>query len=346
MSHQTFCCAIRTASHCGIATTQRFSLVTLWTLFRGLTEYSTIPTLVPQTIQRWRREATCKGNKHRETWNRCQACTMADDDVSGFHWLDYVLFTLMLVVSLGIGIYAALSGGKQKTTRYENLSFSSKYRILSLWCTSAQAHAEFLPVWKGQQSCDIHRSGKSARKQVQSHSMTTRTRFEILSLSGVISQIKIALVWTNEIGIFQNPSFCSEYLVGDRRLSLLPVTASIFMSFISAILVLGNTAEMYLHGGQAFLQTIGASAAYFITAFIVVPILYPLKLTSKFEVSLFFPKTRQTSPDKAQHLMQTLKSPQNTRFALVVHNACTTHTRTHTPTHTHASHCKLELSGW
>ena len=42
---------------------------------------------------------------------------MAEDEVSGFHWLDYVLFAVMLVLSLGIGIYAAFSGGKQKTTR-------------------------------------------------------------------------------------------------------------------------------------------------------------------------------------------------------------------------------------
>ena len=42
---------------------------------------------------------------------------MAGDEVSGFHWLDYVLFAVMLIISLGIGVYAALSGGKQKTTR-------------------------------------------------------------------------------------------------------------------------------------------------------------------------------------------------------------------------------------
>ena len=49
---------------------------------------------------------------------------MAGDELSGFHWLDYVLFTVMLLVSLGIGIYAAVSGGKQKTTRYFDLKES------------------------------------------------------------------------------------------------------------------------------------------------------------------------------------------------------------------------------
>ena len=34
---------------------------------------------------------------------------MAEDEVSGFHWLDYVLFAVMLVLSLGIGVYAAVS---------------------------------------------------------------------------------------------------------------------------------------------------------------------------------------------------------------------------------------------
>ena len=33
-----------------------------------------------------------------------------------FHWLDYVVFVLTIVVSLGIGVYFALSGDRQKTT--------------------------------------------------------------------------------------------------------------------------------------------------------------------------------------------------------------------------------------
>ncbi|KAH3807557.1 hypothetical protein DPMN_135902 [Dreissena polymorpha] len=33
-----------------------------------------------------------------------------------FHWADYLIFFITIAVSLGIGIYYALSGGKQRTT--------------------------------------------------------------------------------------------------------------------------------------------------------------------------------------------------------------------------------------
>jgi len=34
---------------------------------------------------------------------------------AGFHWADYLLFGLFLLLSVGIGIYHALTGGRQRT---------------------------------------------------------------------------------------------------------------------------------------------------------------------------------------------------------------------------------------
>ena len=36
--------------------------------------------------------------------------------IQGLHVADYIVFVLMLVVSVGIGIYHSLTGGKQRTT--------------------------------------------------------------------------------------------------------------------------------------------------------------------------------------------------------------------------------------
>ena len=109
-----------------------------------------------------------------------------------FMWYDYLLFTLTLLIALGIGIYAALAGDKQRST--------------------------------------------------------------------------------------------GEYLMGNRALGTLPVAMSMFMSYISAILVLGNTAEMYLHGIQQWLAMIGSSFAYFLSGLIFVPLFFSLNITSSFEV--------------------------------------------------------------
>ena len=34
-----------------------------------------------------------------------------------FQWYDYVIFTVTLLISLGIGVYYAMTGGKQRTTK-------------------------------------------------------------------------------------------------------------------------------------------------------------------------------------------------------------------------------------
>lgn len=76
-----------------------------------------------------------------------------------------------------------------------------------------------------------------------------------------------------------------EYLMGGRKLKLIPVSISILVSFMSAITILGAPAEMYTAGTMYFLYLFGLILACILAALLFVPLLYPLKLTSSFEVS-------------------------------------------------------------
>ncbi|XP_064614238.1 sodium-coupled monocarboxylate transporter 2-like [Liolophura sinensis] len=112
-------------------------------------------------------------------------------DVRVFGPWDYVVFALMLVISAGIGLFYAFTGGKQKTTK--------------------------------------------------------------------------------------------EFLMADRNMRLLPISVSILVSFISAILILGTPAEMYTAGTEYWMLAGGMSMANLLAAIIFVPMLHPLKLTSSYE---------------------------------------------------------------
>ena len=49
------------------------------------------------------------------------------------HWADYVIFTVFLVISMGIGLYYALTGGKQRTTE-EFIMADRKLQVI-IWNT-------------------------------------------------------------------------------------------------------------------------------------------------------------------------------------------------------------------
>lgn len=78
-----------------------------------------------------------------------------------------------------------------------------------------------------------------------------------------------------------------EFLMGNRNMQLVPVGLSILVSFISAISILGTPAEMYNEGTQFLLYLIGFNVAVVLAAVLFVPLLYPLRLTSSFEVGIF-----------------------------------------------------------
>jgi len=80
-----------------------------------------------------------------------------------------------------------------------------------------------------------------------------------------------------------------EFIMANRRLGFLPTSLSLFVSFQSAIGMLGLTAEMYVYGIQmmVWLPVSYTLSTLFAGRFII-PWLYPLKLISINDVSLTF----------------------------------------------------------
>ena len=72
-----------------------------------------------------------------------------------------------------------------------------------------------------------------------------------------------------------------DFIMANRRLTVVPTAVSMFVSYRSAIAVLGFTAEMYMHGTQRVVWgPVGYAAACFLAERLVVPWLYPLRLVS------------------------------------------------------------------
>jgi Na+/proline symporter len=79
-----------------------------------------------------------------------------------------------------------------------------------------------------------------------------------------------------------------EFIMANRRLGVLPTAMSLFVSFQSAILILGATAEMYQFGIQFWVwATISFCTAMLLTDRLMVPWIYPLKLVSINDVSRY-----------------------------------------------------------
>lgn len=70
------------------------------------------------------------------------------------------------------------------------------------------------------------------------------------------------------------------YFLGDRELKYGPVALSLVVTFQSSIMLLGFPAEVYLFGFMICLFNIGQCAAIYISTRMVVPLMYPLKITS------------------------------------------------------------------
>lgn len=77
------------------------------------------------------------------------------------------------------------------------------------------------------------------------------------------------------------------YLIANRKMKLIPVSLSLVISTFSAIALLGDAEEIYFYGVEYWFIAISYPISVTIVAFVAVPLLYPLKIKSPYEVSKF-----------------------------------------------------------
>ncbi|XP_067652172.1 sodium-dependent multivitamin transporter-like [Haliotis asinina] len=73
------------------------------------------------------------------------------------------------------------------------------------------------------------------------------------------------------------------HLTGGRKMTLIPVTFSICVSFMSAVFILGIPSEIYNNGGIYWLYAIGYIPVYIVSAFVFVPMFTNLNLNSGYQ---------------------------------------------------------------
>lgn len=97
------------------------------------------------------------------------------------------------------------------------------------------------------------------------------------------------LLMSSLIGVYfwyksRNNESNEEFLTGNHRLGLLPVTMSLVASFMSTGTLLGLPAEVFQVGTQFSVQILSITIAVILAAEVFMPIYYKLKLLSVNEV--------------------------------------------------------------
>ena len=75
----------------------------------------------------------------------------------------------------------------------------------------------------------------------------------------------------------------TEYLLGGRSMTAIPVCLSLFATFQSAISLMGIPTEVYTYGTMCVYSFIGLVLAYPLAMVTAIPLMYPLGLTSVYE---------------------------------------------------------------
>lgn len=84
-------------------------------------------------------------------------------------------------------------------------------------------------------------------------------------------------------------STTKEFLLADKQMHVAPVAMSMLASFMSAITLMGNPAEIYNYGTQFFIIGLSYGLVIPMAAHFYIPVFYNLNVTSAYEVCFQFP---------------------------------------------------------
>ncbi|XP_060578332.1 sodium-dependent multivitamin transporter-like [Ruditapes philippinarum] len=110
-----------------------------------------------------------------------------------------------------------------------------------------------------------------------------KLRFHIVDYVVMALFLVISTIIGIYYGFFKQQSTTEEYLLGGRRMHLFPVALSLLVTYQSAISVLGVPVEVYLHNMMFLYLYFAICLGYLIQALLIVPLVYPLRLTSTYE---------------------------------------------------------------
>lgn len=103
----------------------------------------------------------------------------------------------------------------------------------------------------------------------------------VIFLGTLVISVAIGVYFAFEKG---GQKTTKQFLLGDRNMPVLPTALSLMVSFLSGILILGISSEMYMKGTNFIFHVFGMIVALPIAAIVYLPIFYRLKLTSAYEV--------------------------------------------------------------
>nr|AKN21416.1 slc5a-1 [Schmidtea mediterranea] len=86
-----------------------------------------------------------------------------------------------------------------------------------------------------------------------------------------------------DYGFKRNKTVIKEYFLANRKMGLIPVTASILVSFMSAISILGTVSEVYVSGIEYAVIGFSYFIAFPLAAYVYLPTFYRLKIVSAHE---------------------------------------------------------------